>query len=265
MSFEDIDCTVAEQTGVGRIVLDRPDTLNAMTPHTLAELTAAFDQFDEVDRSGAGVTMRAVVIEGAGERAFSTGADVDESDDVEYPHVDQDWQAAMDAISTCPVPVVAKIDGYCVGGGLELALACDFRIASEGSTLGFSEIDLGLVPNGGGTVRLRELVGPSRTKELCMTGEFIDAAEAETDGILTKVADEDSLDEVVQQFVGDLTSKPPLAVRVVKEIVDEASGLGLDDALAYEHRASFPLYYTEDYQEGVAAFQEDREPTWQGR
>ena len=265
MSYEDIDWTVDEQTGVGTVVLDRPDTLNAMTPHTLAELTDAFDRFDDLDERGAGVTMRAVVIEGAGDRAFSTGADVDEFEEVDYPLVDQDWQAAMDAISSCPVPVVAKIDGYCVGGGLELALACDFRIASDRSTLGFSEIDLGLVPNGGGTVRLLELVGPSRTKELCMTGAFIDAPEAAADGILTRTVDHASLDDEVESFVESLASKPPLAVRVVKEIVDEASGLGLDDALAYEHRASLPLYYTEDYQEGVAAFQEDREPAWQGR
>ena len=171
----------------------------------------------------------------------------------------------MDAVASCSVPVVAKIDGYCVGGGLELALACDFRIASERSEFGFPEIDLGLVPNGGGTARLATLVGPSRTKELCMTGEFVDAARAATDGIVDRVYEADSLDDEVREFVDTLASKPPLAIRVVKEIVDETNELGLRDGLAYEHRASLPLYYTDDYEEGVAAFTEDREPEWQGR
>ena len=265
MEYEDIDWTFDEETGIGTVVIDRPDSLNAMTEYTLAELADGFERFEAVDRDGDGVTVRAVVVEGAGEQAFSAGADVNEFGEVDYPYVDQQWQATMDAVASCPVPVVAKIDGHCVGGGLELALACDFRIASDRSEFGFPEIDLGLVPNGGGTARLATLVGPSRTKELCMTGEFVDASRAVEDGIVNQVYEAEDLDQKVRAFAETLASKAPLAVRVVKEIVDETNELGLRDGLAYEHRASLPLYYTEDYREGVDAFTEGREPEWQGR
>lgn len=251
--------------GVGRIVLDRPDVLNAMSERTLVELERAFERFDEADAAGEGVTTRAVVISGAGDEAFSAGADIGEFGEVDYPLVDQQWQATMAAIAECPVPVIAKIDGYCIGGGLEMALACDFRFASTRSELGFSEIDLGLIPNGGGTARLVKTVGRSRAKELCITGEFLGGERALEDGLVDRVAPAEELDGVVETFVETVASKPPLAVRVVKEVTDHAEEVGLADALAYEHRASLPLYYTDDYEEGVAAFQEDREPEWTGR
>lgn len=254
-----------DDRGVGTIVLDRPDVLNAMNELTLEELEQGFERFEEADAEGDSVTLRAVVLAGAGDQAFSTGADVSDFGEVDYPHVDQQWQATMDALASCPVPVIAKIDGYCVGGGLELALACDFRFASARSELGFAEIDIGLVPNGGGTARLVEIVGRSRAKELCVTGEFVPAERAKADGFVDRVCEAPALDETVEDFTETVTSKPPLAVRVVKEIADQAAELGLEEALAYEHRASLPLYYTEDYAEGVAAFNEDREPEWTGR
>lgn len=263
--YATINWSFDRATGVGTVELDRPDAMNAISEAMLDELVEAFERFDDLDRGDDGVRLRVVRLEAAGTEAFSVGADIDEFGEVQYPHVDDDWHAAMDAVADCPAPVIAVIDGYCVGGGLELALACDFRVASHRSTFGFPEIDIGIVPNGGGTQRLAALVGPARTKELCMTGAFVDAATAVDDGFVTRATDADDLDAEATAFTERLAGKPPLAVRVVKDLADRSAEVGLRDGLAYEREASLPLYYTDDYEEGIAAFTADREPEWQGR
>lgn len=267
--FETIRCDLDRDRGVGRVVLDRPDVLNAMDERTYDAVAAAFERFEVADREGDGVTVRAVVLRGAGEEAFSTGADVSGFGDTaesSYPHVDRRWDRMMDAVAGFDAPVVAQIDGYCVGGGLELALACDFRLASERSELGFPEVDLGIFPSAVGTTqRLPRLVGASRAKELCMTGEFIPAEEAAADGLVDRVHPAAELDDAVDEFVGTLAGKPPLALRAIKDTVDRAAELPLSQGTEYEYRAYLPLLETEDYAEGAAAFEEDREPEWQGK
>lgn len=264
--FQTIRWRFDETTGIGTVVLDRPDALNAMSKQTLSELPEAFDCFEAIDKEGDSVSVRAIVIEGAGERAFSTGVDVTEIGDESYPYVADSFRTALFTVRDYPAPVVAKIDGYCLGGGIELALLCDFRIASDRSELGFPEVDLGIFPSGVGTTqRLPRLVGSNRAKELMMTGEFISGATAATDGLITSSHPADELDEAVDALVSRLAEKPPLALRAIKDTVDAAHDMPLSQGTEYEYQAYQPLLHTEDYEEGAAAFAEDRDPVWQGK
>lgn len=264
-AFEAIRLHHDESRGVARIVLDRPDKLNALTDTTLEELAEAIEHCRELDERADGVAIRAIVLEGAGERAFSAGYDVELFDDKTYPSEERAWTTATAGFESYDVPVVAKIDGYCLGGGLELALACDFRMASDRSELGFPEIDIGLFPSGGGTQRLPPLVGIERAKELCMTGERVDAATAAEDGLVRTAVPADELDDCVEEFVDTLASKPPLAVRATKDVFNTTRNTALSQGLEYELRAYQPLLATEDHQEATAAFGEDRSPDWSGK
>jgi len=264
--FETVQCRYDPDTGIGRIVLDRPDSLNAMTGRTLRELPEAIGIFDRLDREGEGVSVRAVVLSGAGDDAFSVGVDVDEIGEEQYPFTASSFREALFSVEEYGAPVIAAIDGYCVGGGLELALMCDFRVASERSELGFPEVDLGIFPSAVGTTqRLPDLVGHSRAKELCMTGEFLSGDEAAADGLVNDACPADELDGEVDALADRLASKAPLAVRAIKDAVDRSREVGLAQGTEYEYRAYLPLLHTEDYQEGLAAFDEDRDPAWQGK
>lgn len=264
--FETLQWRFDADSGVGTVVLDRPDSLNAMSTQMLDELSAAFDRFESIDRENEGVSVRVVVIEGTGNRAFSSGVDVNEIGDESYPFTASTFREALFSVEEYGAPVVAKIDGYSLGGGMELALMCDFRIASERSELGFPEVDLGIFPSAVGTTqRLPLLVGPNRAKELCMTGEFLSGPEAHDTGLLTEVCPADELDEAVQEFVEVLADKPPLALRAIKDTIGQSAEMGLTQGVKYEYQAYLPLLKTEDYTEGTKAFNEDREPEWRGR
>lgn len=263
--FETIRCRFDHETGIGRIVLDRPDSLNALSMRTLEELPTAIETFDQLDREGDGVSVRSVVISGAGEEAFCVGVDVEEIGDEQYPFTASSFREALFSVESFGAPVIAEIDGYCVGGGLELALMCDFRLASEGSELGFPEVDLGIFPSGVGTTqRLPLLVGPSRAKEMCMTGEFLSGSEATAEGLITDAHPADELSNAVDAFAAELAGKPPLALRGIKDTINQSRNVGLRDGIEYEYRAYLPLLNTDDYAEGAAAFSADRNPEWQG-
>ena len=264
--FDTIQCRFDHDTGIGRVVLDRPDALNAMTEQTLTELRDVIGIFEGLDRDGDGVSVRAVVLSGAGEDAFCVGVDVDDIGEEQYPFTASKFREALFTVEEFGAPTIAAIDGYCVGGGMELALMCDFRIASERSELGFPEVDLGIFPSAVGTTqRLPRLVGPSRAKELCMTGEFLSGAEADDDGLINHAYPADELDAEVDTFVERLASKAPLAVRGIKDTVDRSKNMSLQQGIDYEYQAYLPLLQTEDYAEGMAAFEEDRDPSWEGR
>jgi len=252
-------------SGVATLTFDRTEKLNAISDAMLEGIADAVESCREQDAEADGVTVRAVVLQAAGERAFSAGYDVSQFEAKTYPVEERAWRAATGAMESYGAPVVAKIDGYCLGGGLELALACDFRIASTRSEFGFPEVEIGLFPSGGGTQRLQPLVGPARTKELCMTGERFDAETALDDGILTDAVPADALDEQVAAFVSDLASIPPLAVRATKDVVNTTQGMSRAEGLDYELQAYQPLLRTDDHAEGVAAFEEERNPEWTGR
>lgn len=267
--YEAIDWSFDDTTGIGRITLDRPEALNAFDVRMQKEVIDGIERFQELDERGSGVTVRTVVVTGAGDRAFSSGLDVGEMRDLEEygekKRIPDLFHRMADAIESFEPPVVAQIDGLCLGGGLEVALACDFRFASAESRFGQPEVNFGVLPGGGGAQRLSMIVGVSRAKELCMTGEQIEAERAEAEGIVDYVYPGEELAEKVQEFVDTLSNKPPLALRSIKEAADRTREVGYQEALQYGSRAWLSLAQTEDYRKAVDAFGTDTRPEWEGR
>jgi enoyl-CoA hydratase/3-hydroxyacyl-CoA dehydrogenase len=217
---------------------------------------ALWDAFESLEGD-----TRAVVLRGKGERAFSAGADISGfvggMGEGDRPG---GIQPVADLIEAAPVPVVAAIHGYCLGGGLEIALACDFRIATRDAQLGFPEVNLGLLPGGGGTQRAPRLIGPGRARWLTMSGERIPAERAEAWGLVEFVVDD--LEEGISRYVEPLDRQSPHAIRMIKQLMHATRDERSDER---EVEAFAACLASEDGQEGVAAFLEKREPTWTGR
>jgi enoyl-CoA hydratase/carnithine racemase len=242
------------------LTLNRPAKLNALSHAVEVALDAAIAS-EEV-RSAA-----CVVIAGAG-RAFSAGADV-----TEFP--DQDPAAILayyeglggvfERIARLPQPTIAAIHGYCLGGGFELALACDFRVADTTAVFGLPEVDIAILPSSGGTVQLTRLVGPGRAKELILLRDRFDAEEASRFGVVTEVVDEGGALDRALELAERLASLPPLAVRVAKAATDAAGGAPREAGLLIERYAYAMLAQTADADEAAKAFIEKREPRFQGR
>ena len=232
--------------------LDNPP-VNAVSS---AVTNALWDAFGDL-----GDDVRAVVLRGRGERAFSAGADiggfVGGLAGGERPG---GIQPVADLIESAPVPVVAAIHGYCLGGGLELALACDFRLATRDAQLGFPEVNLGLLPGGGGTQRAPRLIGRGRAAWLIMSGQRIPAEQAEAWGLVDFVVDD--LDEGIARYVEPLDAQSPHALRQIKRLLRETRDARSDER---EVEAFAACLQAEDGQEGVAAFLEKRKPSWTGR
>lgn len=245
------------EDGVLQVELDRPSRMNALSEDLLAEID---DLFSSVDTD----EVRCATIEGAGDRAFSAGADISGFGDTD-PADMMDVTPAFETVNDFPRPVVAEIDGYCLGGGLELALACDLRIATERSSFGAPEIGLGLIPGGGGTQRLMRILGETRAKELVFRGNHIDAERAADWGLINRAVDRDEFDETVDEFVDDLRNGPPIGLEVAKKVMNEGQDASLDAALAMESQGFGLLISTDDVLEGTAAFAEDREPEFEGK
>ena len=217
---------------------------------------ALWDAFESL-----GDDVRAVVLRGKGERAFSAGADitgfVGGMGEGDRPG---GIQPVADLIEAAPVPVVAAIQGYCLGGGLEIALACDFRIATRDAQLGFPEVNLGLLPGGGGTQRAPRLIGAGRARWLTMSGERIPAETAEAWGLVEFLVDD--LDDGIARYVEPLDKQSPYTIRQIKQLLHATRDERSDER---EVEAFAACLTSEDGQEGVAAFLEKREPTWTGR
>jgi len=253
-----------EKSGLGRLTLDRPNSLNAMNAQMREDIETGLSRLEARDAETDGIAVRAVIIEGAGEKAFCAGADVTGFSDM--PSAAFEPHAMRDSVIEFPAPVIAKIDGYCLGGGLELALACDFRLASESSHLGFPEVDLGLLPGAGGVQYVARLAGPSFAKELAMTGEHITAERAADVGIINHNYADDDFDAEVEEFVGRIVEKPPLAVRAVKDSGNVAVESDLHEGRKYDRRVFSTLLETDDHEEGARAFaDDDYEPTFTGQ
>ena len=229
--------------------LDNPP-VNAITSEMLGTIERAIDELGE--------TTRVLVLRGRGERAFSAGADVTDFTSGE-PTLAAEIQRIAGRIESAPVPVLAAIQGFCLGGGLELALACDLRFCTEDSKFGFPEIRLGLIPGGGGTQRATRLIGPGRAKSMLMSGDQVPAPKAQLWGLVEYVVD--TLDEGVEQFGGGLASLSPFAMRELRTLLR-----GTRDAPSFEAElAAFTrCLRSDDGREGVAAFLEKREPRWTG-
>lgn len=256
MEYETI--LVEREEGVAFVTLNRPERLNAMSFQMKAELVRALQ---ELDRDPA---ARAIVLTGAGDKAFVAGADIAEF--AGRTAVDQ-WRmhergTLYDALDRLETPALAMINGYCLGGGLELALACDLRIASDRAILGQTEINLGLIPGGGASQRLPRLVGMGKAMRLALTGDRIDAHEALRIGLVDEVVPHGRLRTRALELAERIASKSAFAVRLAKAALKAAARLPLDQGLRYEQTLFALAMGSEDKEEGVRAFLEKREPAW---
>jgi enoyl-CoA hydratase len=244
------------------VTVDRPKSLNALDTRTLEELEKAF-----ADLAGH-PELRGVIVTGAGEKAFVAGADIAEMnglDETRARHFGARGQRVMDVIAAHPVPVVAAVNGFALGGGCELALACDFIYASENAKFGLPEVSLGILPGFGGTQRLTRLVGRARAKELIFTGDMIDAARAKEIGLVMDVVPLPKLLGHARAALERVAKKGPLAIRRAKEAIDRGADLDLADGLRIEREVFADLFDSADRREGMKAFLEKRPPTFTGR
>jgi 2-oxoglutaroyl-CoA hydrolase len=244
--------------GVATITLDNPDKHNRLPMVARDQLAGLFDQLSADDQ------IRVIVLTGAGERAFSAGGDVMGFLQSDPPTLSRlAWNVA--APERCPKPVVAKLRGYVLGVGLELALASDFRIAADNVELGLPEIRLGMIPGSGGTQRLARMIGLGRAKNLIMRGRRLDAEEALAVGLLTEVHAGDELDGAVDSLIDELTALSPLALSMAKRVLGHAYDGPLGMGLEIEGLAYGLLRTSHDFDEGVRAFVEKRKPNFDGR
>jgi len=237
------------------ITLNRPKSLNALNTALLTELRAAL-----VD-SEANAGVHAIVITGAGERAFCAGADIGELLEKSSTEASE-WSRWVQGITTymekMKKPIIAKINGFCLGGGLELVMACDFRIASEKAIFGLPEINLAIIPGGGGTQRLTRLVGKTKAMEMLMCGEQIDAEEAFRVALVNKVVPVDKLDHEVDELIKKLLSKSAVTLGIIKDVVNKGIEMDMEHALQYEAECFGQALGTEDAREGLKGFLERR-------
>jgi 2-oxoglutaroyl-CoA hydrolase len=255
----DLDGLRIERDGdMATITLDVPEKLNRVSMPARDQLAHLFDEL------GSDESVRAIVLTGAGEKAFSAGGDI--AGFLERsPEQLSRLARNVAAPERCPKPVIAKLRGYAFGVGLELALACDFRIAADNVELGLPEVTIGMIPGSGGTQRLARMIGLGRAKDLVLRGRRVGAGEALAIGLLTEVVAREELDAAVTSLVDELRQLSPLALAMAKRVLNHAYdgplGLGLEvEGLAYGLLRS-----TEDFREGVESFGEKRRPRFQGR
>jgi len=248
-----------ERTGaVATLWIDRQPKMNTMTVAMRSEFPAIFSGLEADDG------VRVIVVRGAGGKAFSAGGDVAEFLTLAPADLER-WGDTLSAAERCRKPVIAAIDGYAMGAGLELAVACDFRIATLRSEFAFPEIRLGMIPGSGGTQRALRLIGMTRGKLLMMTGQRVSAERAEAWGLITQAVPNDKLDEAVDALATELAERAPLALRTLKMVLDRGAEAPLETALELERKAYAWLRSTHDYAEGVTSFLEKRPPKYTGR
>ncbi len=248
--------------GVATITLNRPEALNAFSKEVVAETMQVLEDIRSDEN------VRVVVLTGAGEKAFSAGADIKTMigmNALKARELSFMGERLCVALENLEKPVIAAINGYALGGGLEVAMACDLRIASETARMGQTEINIGLIPGWGGTQRLTRLVGRGKAKEFVFTGKMIDAKTAEQLGIVNMIVPAEKFREAVRQFALDLAAKAPVALKVAKALINKGADIGLESALALEREGFGVVASTEDLQEGVKAFTEKRKPAFKGK
>ncbi len=247
----------ADERGVATITLDVPEKMNRVSMTAREQLARVFWELGEDPR------VRVVVLEGAGEKAFTAGGDIAGFMQREPEHLSRlAWNVA--APERCPKPVIAKIHGYCLGVGLELALACDFRVCAEDAQLGLPEVGLGMIPGSGGTQRMVSLLGLSRAKDVIMRRKRISAQDALAWGLASEVVPAAELQAAVDAVVADLLELSPLALRVCKRVLNVAADAPLHVGLDVEGFAYGMLRSTHDFAEGVDAFVHKRRPAFDG-
>ncbi len=250
----------ADRAGVVLMTLDRPEVLNALDYRTLGELADALETLD------ADESVRCVVITGAGDRAFAAGADIREMADATPVTLSAANNfARWERIKRIRVPLIAAVRGFALGGGCELAMACDMVVAADDATFGQPEIKLGIMPGAGGTQRLTRALGKATAMEMILTGRNLTAREAYERGLISQIVAREETLPTALSLAAEVASMPPLAVRAAKEAVNRAHELSLDAGLEFERRNFFMLFSSDDQKEGMAAFIEKRKPVWKGR
>ncbi|WP_243049420.1 enoyl-CoA hydratase-related protein [Dyella sp. RRB7] len=260
MAYRNLEIT--HRGAVRTITVNRPDKLNALNRDTINELTLAFNQAAQDD------DVRVVVLTGAGEKAFVAGADISEMNGytpVQAQGFSRAGQQLMSRVERLGKPVIARIQGFALGGGMELAMCCHLRVASEKAKFGQPEINLGLVPGFGGTQRLLRLAGRGAALELCLTGAPISAQRAYELGVVTRVVAPEVLDEAVNALADQLAVAAPLAAAGILDAVLQGGEASIDQGLEFETQAFALAFSTEDMREGTSAFLEKRKATFKGR
>lgn len=256
------DVVLREDDGrVAVLTINRPDKMNALNQEVRNTVLEHLEAIETDDSIGA------VVITGQGEKAFIAGADIGEFDG-RSPFDQREAMASpriFDVMATFPKPVIAMINGFCLGGGCELASSCDLRIASDNAKFGQPEIKLGLIPGGGGTQRLPRLVGMGQAMRLILSGDMIPAAEAKEIGLVEMVVAPEELRETTMELAAKIASMSPLTLSVAKQALRASERLGIEDGLPYERDLFCLCFSTEDMAEGVDAFLDKRKPEWKGK
>ena len=246
--------------GVALITLDRPDVLNALDYATLGELVEALEALD------ADESVRCIVVTGAGERAFAAGADIKEMADATPVTLSvANNFARWERLRRIRNPLVAAVRGFALGGGCELAMACDMVVAADDAVFGQPEIKIGIMPGAGGTQRMTRALGKAKAMELILTGRNLTADEAHARGLVSQVVAREETLPAALSLAAEVAQMPPLAVRAAKEAVNRAYELSLEAGLEFERRNFFMLFASDDQKEGMRAFIEKRKPSWTGR
>jgi enoyl-CoA hydratase len=251
-----------DSDGIAIVKINRPKALNALNATTVYELSALFDELAVND------AVKVIIVTGSGDKSFVAGADIVEMKTktaIEGRRWGQLAQGVFNKIENIAKPVIAAVNGYALGGGCELAMACDIRIASEKAKFGQPEVSLGISPGFGGTQRLPRLIGKGRAKELLFTADMIDAAEAYRIGLANRVTKPEELIDVAKTMAKKIMSRAPIAVQVCKSAVNEGLDVDLDSGIAYEAEVFGLCFATEDQKEGMTAFVEKRKANFVGK
>lgn len=257
-TYETITADVRDRIGV--ITIDREEKRNALSATVLAEIGQALGTWETDD------DVSAILFTGAGEKAFIAGADISQLASYDIPHgLRADMQRLYDRIEEYPKPTLAAVNGVAMGGGLELAMACDLRIAADHAKMGLPETRLGVIPGAGGTQRLTRLVGPGRALDMIITSRIIDAATAERYGLVTEVVAAPDLLDTATTLLAGVLEKGPMAIRLARMVVKQGAEADQKTGLMLETLAQSLLYTTEDKIEGTEAFLAKRPAAFQGR
>lgn len=254
---------VSKENGVVRITVNRPESRNALNGVTRQAIKDAVENVRK-DKSA-----RVLIITGAGDKAFIAGADLNELKELNPVTADEFastlGQQLYTDIESLEIPVVAMINGFCLGAGCEISMCCDIRIASENARFGQPELNVGIIPGGGGTQRLPRLIGWGRAKEMIYTGRIIDAVEAEKIGLVDRVVPPDKLESTVKEIVDNIMSKSPLIIKLAKKSINRGMYTDLAAGLSYERATLAMCFATRDQKEGMGAFLEKRKPVFKGQ